>query len=84
MDFDEISRSLASYAGHLQHGHTWKLKAKVYGNFVLTKLPCKTKIGIQWELQGKSKEEICVLLQIHAFRAMSIEKAFRIVYYKIR
>lgn len=37
MDFDAIKRSLASYNGHLQHGHTWKLKIKVYGNFVLTK-----------------------------------------------
>ena len=28
--------------------------------------------------------ERCVWLQIHAFRTMSIEKAFRIIYYKIR
>ena len=39
MDFDAIKRSLSSYDGHLQHGHTWKLKTKVYGNFVLTKAP---------------------------------------------
>lgn len=37
MDFDAIKRSLASYSGHLQHGHTWKLQAKLYGGFVLTK-----------------------------------------------
>ena len=39
MDFDAIKRSLASYDGHLQHGHTWKLQAKIYGKFVLTKAP---------------------------------------------
>lgn len=39
MDHDAIKRSLASYNGHLKHGHTWKLKTKVYGNFVLTKAP---------------------------------------------
>lgn len=39
MDFEAIKRSLASYDGHLRHGHTWKLKAKIYGNFVLTKAP---------------------------------------------
>lgn len=39
MDFDAIKRSLASYGGHLKHGHTWKLQAKIYGGFVLTKAP---------------------------------------------
>lgn len=39
MDFEAIKRSLASYNGHLSHGHTWKLKAKIYGGFVLTKAP---------------------------------------------
>ena len=39
MDFHAIKRSLASYDGHLQHGHTWKLQAKIYGKFVLTKAP---------------------------------------------
>ena len=33
---DKIKQSLASYNGHLKHGHTWKLKKKVYGKFVLT------------------------------------------------
>ena len=37
MDFDAIKQSLASYDGHLRHGHTWKLKTKVYSGFVLTK-----------------------------------------------
>jgi len=32
---DKIKMSLASYNGHLKHGHTWKLKKKVYGDFVL-------------------------------------------------
>ena len=39
MDYDAIKRSLASYNGHLSHGHTWKLKTKIYGSFVLTKNP---------------------------------------------
>ena len=39
MDYDAIKRSLASYNGHLKHGHTWKLKTKIYGGFVLTKAP---------------------------------------------
>ena len=54
MDFDVIKRSLASYDGHLQHGHTWKLKTKVYGNFVLTKAP---KRG-QPVIPGKSRDRI--------------------------
>lgn len=37
MTLEEIQRSLASYRGHLSHGHTWKLTAKVYRNFVLIK-----------------------------------------------
>lgn len=34
---EEIQRSLASYRGHLSHGHTWRLRTKVFNNFVLTK-----------------------------------------------
>ena len=34
---DKIKMSLASYNGHLRHGHTWKLKKKAYGKFVLTR-----------------------------------------------
>lgn len=34
---EEIKRSLASYRGHLSHGHTWKLAKKVYDGFVLTR-----------------------------------------------
>ncbi len=33
---EEITRSVASYRGHLAHGHTWKLRKKVMGSFVLT------------------------------------------------
>jgi len=36
---EDIERSLSSYRGHLSHGHTYKLKKKVYGKFVLTKAP---------------------------------------------
>ena len=36
---EEISRSIASYRGHLSHGHTYKLRKKVMGSFVLTHAP---------------------------------------------
>jgi len=36
---EEIGRSVASYNGHLAHGHTWKLRKKVMGTFVLTHAP---------------------------------------------
>lgn len=36
---DEISRSMASYRGHLGHGHTWRLQHKVLNSFVLTHGP---------------------------------------------
>ena len=49
MDLDAIRRSLASCDGHLQHGHTWKLKAKMDGNFVLTKAPKRGQTGITGE-----------------------------------
>lgn len=37
IDFDAIKQSLACYNGHLSHGHTWKLRSKVYSEFVLTR-----------------------------------------------
>lgn len=36
---EDVSRSIASYNGHLSHGHTYKLKKKVMSKFVLTKSP---------------------------------------------
>ncbi|MCR5791022.1 MAG: reverse transcriptase [Lachnospiraceae bacterium] len=36
---EEITRSVASYRGHLAHGHTWKLRKKVMGGYVLTHAP---------------------------------------------
>lgn len=39
MELEAIRQSLASYNGHLQHGHTWKLKEKVYRDFVLVRNP---------------------------------------------
>lgn len=39
IELEDIRRSLASYSGHLKHGHTYKLKAKVLRGFVLTKAP---------------------------------------------
>lgn len=37
--YDEIRRSIVSYNGHLAHGHTWKLRKKVMGGYVLTHAP---------------------------------------------
>lgn len=37
ISFEEITRSVASYKGHLKHGHTYKLQKKVFHDFVLTK-----------------------------------------------
>lgn len=37
--YDEIKRSIVSYNGHLAHGHTWKLRKKVMGSYVLTHAP---------------------------------------------
>lgn len=42
--FEEVTRSVASYNGHLSYGHTYKLKKKIYSDFVLTKAP-KTNGG---------------------------------------
>lgn len=35
LELAAIKRSLASYRGHLKHGHTWKLQDKVYREFAL-------------------------------------------------
>ncbi|MCH4154199.1 MAG: reverse transcriptase/maturase family protein [Saccharofermentans sp.] len=37
ISFDEITRSVRSYNGHLQYGHTWKLRKHIYNNLVLTR-----------------------------------------------
>lgn len=37
IDLEDIKRSLASYRGHLSHGHTWKLGKKVFRDFVLVR-----------------------------------------------
>lgn len=34
-ELSDIKRSLASYHGHLKHGHTYRLRKAVYGSFVL-------------------------------------------------
>lgn len=34
---DEITHSIASYKGHLKHGHTDRLQQKIFHDFVLTK-----------------------------------------------
>lgn len=35
IELSDIQRSLASYRGHLKHGHTYKLRKAVYADFVL-------------------------------------------------
>lgn len=37
VEFKTISQSIASYKGHLKHGHTYKLKKKIFQEFVLSK-----------------------------------------------
>ena len=37
MDFEKIHQVVASYHGHMSHGHTWKLENKALREFVLTK-----------------------------------------------
>ena len=37
ISYDQVKQSLASYRGHLKHGHTWKLSRKVFGKFVLVR-----------------------------------------------
>lgn len=37
LSFEKISQSIASYKGHLRHGHTYRLQQKVFRNFVLSK-----------------------------------------------
>ncbi len=37
ISLEEITRSIASYKGHLRHGHTYKLQKRVFHDFVLTK-----------------------------------------------
>lgn len=49
LELEDIQRSLASYSGHLRHGHTWKLQSRVYGGFVLTR-------GAKEEIAGESPE----------------------------
>lgn len=34
---EDIIRSIASYKGHLKHGHTYRLRQRVFHDFVLTK-----------------------------------------------
>lgn len=36
-DLEGIKRSIASMQGHLIHGHTYRLRKKIYGNMVFTK-----------------------------------------------
>jgi len=42
-DLAAIRRSLVSYNGHIRHGHTWKLKKKIYGSFVLSRSGVRTE-----------------------------------------
>lgn len=37
MTFEEITRSVVSYNGHLKHDNTWRLRKHIYSNLVFTK-----------------------------------------------
>ena len=45
---DEIWTSLASYDGHLSHGHTYRLRKKVMNHFVLTTAPGQPAANCPW------------------------------------
>lgn len=53
VQIDEITRSIASYKGHLKHGHTYRLKQKVFHDFVLMK---EKRDGMQSEKEGEQDE----------------------------
>lgn len=64
--FEEITRSVSSYNGHLKHGHTWKLRKHVYGKTVFTrgaisgstdKIDDKQEGGNLYEAEKNSKKE---------------------------
>ena len=64
--FEEITRSVSSYNGHLKHGHTWKLRKHVYGKTVFIrgaissstdKIDDKQKGGNLYEAEKNSKKE---------------------------
>ena len=40
IDLEDVKASLASYKGHLMHGHTYKLKEKVMKDFILKREVC--------------------------------------------
>jgi hypothetical protein len=37
LNFDDVNRSLAATHGHLIHGHTYRLRANLYGKTVFTR-----------------------------------------------
>ena len=37
LDFDDVNRSMPSTHGHLMHGHTYRLRKKIYGKTVFTR-----------------------------------------------
>lgn len=43
--WEDIKRSITSYQGHLKHGHTWKLRSKIYEHYVFTKAPKENPEG---------------------------------------
>ena len=51
---EDITRSVASYRGHLAHGHTYKLQKKVMGSFVLTHAPKNEVMAYENENGNKS------------------------------
>ena len=43
VELGDITKSITSYNGHLKHGHTWKLRKKIFDEFILTKAPKEEK-----------------------------------------
>ena len=38
VSFEEITRSVRSYNGHLKHGDTWHLRKHIYDNLVFARV----------------------------------------------
>ena len=53
----DITRSIASYNGHLKHGHTWKLRKKIYNDFVLTKAPKEKEVRVEYDERADEKND---------------------------
>lgn len=53
---EDITRSIASYKGHLKHGHTYRLRQRVFHDFVLTKEKTERRNGYETQKTDQGKE----------------------------